>query len=207
VLRRRLLFHGEALKFSRKRTQERYFILFSDVFIVAALGAFGSLKVNKQFPSGAYLVMDVADCPPFEHAVDVRQRSKSFRANLKVESAKQALLEGFEEMKKIAGFEEQELENQGFAPVWIPDSQAPNCMWCGAKFSLTNRRHHCRSCGDCICKSCFRFKCAIPGLGGGEQSVCQKCFTRITRRETLPAERSPPTAERSPLQPGGFESD
>ncbi|MGH0119565.1 UNVERIFIED_CONTAM: hypothetical protein FKN15_032390 [Acipenser sinensis] len=33
------------------------------------------------------------------------------------------------------------------APVWVPDSQAPICMKCEAKFTFTKRRHHCRACG------------------------------------------------------------
>ncbi|XP_049555733.1 zinc finger FYVE domain-containing protein 9 isoform X5 [Orcinus orca] len=33
------------------------------------------------------------------------------------------------------------------APVWVPDSQAPNCMKCEARFTFTKRRHHCRACG------------------------------------------------------------
>lgn len=42
--------------------------------------------------------------------------------------------------------------------TWIPDSQASECMVChAAKFSLTVRRHHCRSCGRIICNSCSVF--------------------------------------------------
>lgn len=36
------------------------------------------------------------------------------------------------------------------APVWVPDSQAPNCMKCEARFTFTKRRHHCRACGKVI---------------------------------------------------------
>lgn len=32
-------------------------------------------------------------------------------------------------------------------PLWVPDSEAPNCMSCQAKFTFTKRRHHCRACG------------------------------------------------------------
>ncbi|NXP71449.1 ZFY16 protein, partial [Ramphastos sulfuratus] len=32
-------------------------------------------------------------------------------------------------------------------PVWVPDSEAPNCMNCRVKFTFTKRRHHCRACG------------------------------------------------------------
>lgn len=37
------------------------------------------------------------------------------------------------------------------APVWVPDSQAPNCMKCEARFTFTKRRHHCRACGKVSC--------------------------------------------------------
>jgi hypothetical protein len=182
VLQRRLLFQGDALKFSRKRTEGRYFILFSDLLVVAEPGPFASLRVNKLFQSGHYLINGVPDCPPFQWAVDIRQKTKSFRANMRSEADKQLLLCGFEEMRKIRKIERKTLEQQGFAPVWIPDDQAPNCMACSAKFSMLNRRHHCRSCGDCICKNCFRFKVAIPGLDVGPKTVCTRCYERISGR-------------------------
>ncbi|CAB1325763.1 unnamed protein product, partial [Coregonus sp. 'balchen'] len=37
------------------------------------------------------------------------------------------------------------------APVWVPDSQAPVCMKCEARFTFTKRRHHCRACGKGTC--------------------------------------------------------
>jgi hypothetical protein len=176
---RRLLFQGEALKFSRKRTEDRYFVLFSDALVVAEPGLLNSLKLNKLYGSGEYLISDVVDCPPFVNALDVRQKAKSFRANMRSPADKQAMLDGFERMKQIQKVDQIDLERRGFAPVWIPDDQAPVCMACGAKFTFVVRRHHCRSCGNCICKGCFSQKAAIPGLDGGPQPVCTKCFGRI----------------------------
>lgn len=37
---------------------------------------------------------------------------------------------------------------------WVPDAAAPACAECGAKFSFTTRRHHCRRCGSVVCAEC-----------------------------------------------------
>lgn len=37
---------------------------------------------------------------------------------------------------------------------WIPDTAVKGCMVCGTKFTLLNRRHHCRRCGACVCAPC-----------------------------------------------------
>mmetsp|Transcript_157993 Transcript_157993/g.291306 ORF Transcript_157993/g.291306 Transcript_157993/m.291306 type:complete len:1286 (-) Transcript_157993:13-3870(-) len=42
-------------------------------------------------------------------------------------------------------------DSQGF---WRDDSTAPDCSSCGRRFTLTRRRHHCRSCGDIFCRDC-----------------------------------------------------
>ena len=177
--KRRLLYHGDAVKFSRKWTNNRYLVMFSDVLLVAETTMIMYLKVNKLYKSGEYLISDVADRPPFQNAVDIRQNRKSFRVNLKSPDEKAAFLKAFDKMLAMNKLEKRQLEQKGFAPVWIPDDQAPNCMDCNAKFTFVNRRHHCRSCGDCICKNCFRMKIAIPGLGDAPQNVCTKCYRHI----------------------------
>jgi rabenosyn-5 len=39
---------------------------------------------------------------------------------------------------------------------WTADN-APACQSCSAKFYLTRRKHHCRLCGNVICKDCSKF--------------------------------------------------
>jgi hypothetical protein len=179
---RRMFFGGPATKFSRKFTQERYIVVFSDLLLVAepaALRLSRNLKVNKLYKSGEYNILPVEDRQPFLHAVDVRQQTKSFRVNMPKAEDKKAILEAFEKMKQNAGIGQGELEMKGFAPVWIPDDQAPLCMNCGDKFGLLLRRHHCRYCGDCVCRKCFKAKVVCPGLGTQQQTVCLKCVRAI----------------------------
>lgn len=45
---------------------------------------------------------------------------------------------------------------------WVMNYSAKRCMNCSTSFSAVNRRHHCRSCGDLICKSCFTKKQCPP---------------------------------------------
>ena len=196
---RRLLYHGDAVKFSRKWTNNRYVVMFSDVLLVAETTMILFLKVNKLYKSGEYFVSDVEDRPPFVNAVDIREKRKSFRVNLKSRDEKEVFLKAFEKMLQMNKIDKLELEKKGFAPVWIPDDQAPNCMSCNAKFTFTNRRHHCRSCGDCICKNCFKMRIAIPGLGDVPQNVCTRCYKHIMELTGEAAWKQPAKGS----QPGG----
>ncbi|KAH0790422.1 FYVE zinc finger family protein [Histomonas meleagridis] len=181
VLGRRLLCDSEVRKFSRKRTNVRHLILFSDLLLVAEPGLLPqSLKVNKVYPSGEYLIANVIDNGPFSNAIDVRQKDKSFRCNLPDLKTKNLFIDGFKRMLEMNKIEQNQLEMKGFSPVWIPDDQAPLCMHCKSKFTFINRRHHCRFCGDCICKNCFNNEIELPGISKQPKKVCPKCFSHIT---------------------------
>ncbi|XP_072366988.1 zinc finger FYVE domain-containing protein 9-like isoform X1 [Scyliorhinus torazame] len=66
------------------------------------------------------------------------------------------------------------------APVWVPDSQAPNCMKCELKFTFTKRRHHCRACGKVFCAACCSLKCKLSYMDMKEARVCVTCHTVLT---------------------------
>lgn len=42
-------------------------------------------------------------------------------------------------------------ENKSLSDHWIKDDVATNCSTCSAKFSITERKHHCRCCGNVFC--------------------------------------------------------
>ncbi|CCE64415.1 hypothetical protein TPHA_0H02110 [Tetrapisispora phaffii CBS 4417] len=57
---------------------------------------------------------------------------------------------------------------------WI-DSDA--CMICSRKFSLLNRRHHCRSCGGIFCQDHSSNNIQLPDLGIHDLvRVCDNCY-------------------------------
>ncbi len=65
---------------------------------------------------------------------------------------------------------------------WVPDDALKNCMECGAEFSFSRRRHHCRHCGRLICPTCSPKKCTIEKLGETKKvRVCVLCFPVLTQ--------------------------
>ncbi|NXK67164.1 ZFY16 protein, partial [Sylvietta virens] len=65
-------------------------------------------------------------------------------------------------------------------PLWVPDSEAPNCMNCQVKFTFTKRRHHCRACGKVFCGSCCKRKCKLLYMEK-EARVCTCCYDDINK--------------------------
>lgn len=69
-------------------------------------------------------------------------------------------------------------------PKWVPDKNCNKCKSCNSSWSVTNRRHHCRKCGDLFCGKCaFRF-IPIPQIGKLTPTrVCNNCFEEIVNQK------------------------
>lgn len=66
------------------------------------------------------------------------------------------------------------------APQWIPDRNADTCMRCNkAKFTVVNRRHHCRKCGFVVCGDCSKNKFLIRSQAAEPVRVCDVCFVSL----------------------------
>ncbi|XP_028932164.1 zinc finger FYVE domain-containing protein 26 isoform X2 [Ornithorhynchus anatinus] len=87
---------------------------------------------------------------------------------------------------------------------WIPDETENNCMVCrNERFTMFNRRHHCRRCGRLVCSSCSTKKMVVEGCRENPARVCDQCYGFYNREVTeedasyleapvSPAPESPP---------------
>ena len=67
------------------------------------------------------------------------------------------------------------------APTWV---EGPCCHRCRTEFTLVNRKHHCRACGQVFCQKCSS-KTSIIAAMGFEQPVrvCDFCYDKIRKPE------------------------
>ncbi|KAM9250527.1 zinc finger FYVE domain-containing protein 16 isoform 2-T2 [Cariama cristata] len=75
-------------------------------------------------------------------------------------------------------------------PLWVPDSEAPNCMNCQVRFTFTKRRHHCRACGKVFCGGCCKRKCKLQYMEK-EARVCTGCYDDINKAQAFERMMSP----------------
>ncbi|KAE8587814.1 hypothetical protein XENTR_v10022121 [Xenopus tropicalis] len=59
---------------------------------------------------------------------------------------------------------------------WIPDEREVTCMVCkNERFTMFNRRHHCRRCGRLVCSSCSMKRMVVEGCRENPARVCDQC--------------------------------
>lgn len=83
--------------------------------------------------------------------------------------------------------DEQQLGKR--APAWINDVDVTRCQNCNNRFRATiilSRRHHCRSCGQCVCGSCSTKKLVLEYCKNeGDVRICDTCYTHFTGTNLL----------------------
>ncbi|BFF93489.1 WD repeat and FYVE domain-containing protein 3 [Drosophila madeirensis] len=81
---------------------------------------------------------------------------------------------------RIFSWSVTEQPGRGVADHWLKDEGADQCVKCHVKFTLYERKHHCRNCGQVFCNKCSRFESEISRLRILKPvRVCQACFSQL----------------------------
>ena len=65
---------------------------------------------------------------------------------------------------------------------WVKDDDVQECMVCNTRrFTLLNRRHHCRRCGRVVCSNCSERVTLIDNI---PRRTCDDCFRQIELQKT-----------------------
>jgi len=63
-----------------------------------------------------------------------------------------------------------------FKAHWVPDQQVAHCKGCSSRFDTTNRKHHCRLCGDIFCDRCSFRKINMKEFNLSGARSCDPCY-------------------------------
>uniref|UniRef100_A0ABI7YSS0 Zinc finger FYVE domain-containing protein 26 n=1 Tax=Felis catus TaxID=9685 RepID=A0ABI7YSS0_FELCA len=87
---------------------------------------------------------------------------------------------------------------------WVPDESASVCMvCCRERFTMFNRRHHCRRCGRLVCSACSTKKMRVEGCRESPTRVCDQCYSYYNKDvpEENPEQPEAPPSSKSESPP------
>uniref|UniRef100_H2Z1X7 FYVE-type domain-containing protein n=1 Tax=Ciona savignyi TaxID=51511 RepID=H2Z1X7_CIOSA len=196
-----LVGEGVLTKLCRKKPKQRQFFLFNDVLVYGNI-VISKKRYNKQnvLSLRNVRVEEIPDSDTnggaegtevLKNGWLIISTSKSFAVYAQTAMEKQEWLTHMnrciEEEKKKSGPSIDVTEQ--FAPAWVPDSEAEECMRCKkTRFTALQRRHHCRRCGFVVCQGCSSKKVVIKNQSAKPLRVCDTCLTSLANKK----DNSPP---------------
>ncbi|CAH1392871.1 unnamed protein product [Nezara viridula] len=178
-----LVGEGVLTKMCRKKPKARQFFLFNDILVYGNI-IINKKKYNKQhvIPLEEIKLESLEDEGQLRNGWLIRTTSKSFAVYAATSTEKQEWMahinKCIEDLLRKSGKKAAEV----YAAVWVPDSEAQICMHCKKnQFTVLNRRHHCRNCGEVVCGPCSNKKFLLPNQSSKPVRVCLNCFDTLSK--------------------------
>lgn len=180
-----LIGEGRLMKQSRRGIQPKVFFLFNDVLVYGSIILNGRWHKNQQIiPLEDIQLEDLHDGARMRNQWLIRTPRKSFYVAASSYEEKRAWIEHMEDCRSRL------LQSSGRSPVstfavtWIPNQDSAICMRCSEKFTITQRRHHCRKCGLVVCAACSKKRAMIRHIHPTKWlRVCTMCHLSLSRTE------------------------
>ncbi|KAM9366355.1 pleckstrin homology domain-containing family F member 1 [Symphorus nematophorus] len=180
-----LIGEGRLMKQSRRGPQPKVFFLFNDVLVYGSIILNGRWHKKQQIiPLEDILLEDLEDGVGMRNQWLIRTPRKSFYVAASSYEEKRAWIEHMEDCQSKLLQSGSCRRKSDFAITWIPNQASAICMRCSDKFSMTQRRHHCRKCGFVVCGACSKKRAVIEHIHPTKcLRVCNKCHLGLAQTE------------------------
>ncbi|VDP11809.1 unnamed protein product [Onchocerca flexuosa] len=180
-----LVGEGVLVKMCRKKPKPRQFFLFNDILVYGNI-LISKKRYNKQhvIPLEEVQLQDLKDEGDMKNGWLIKTRLKSFAVFAATSTEKREWILHIERCVHdilTRGGKKPATEH---AAVWVPDGDATKCMACQrTQFSVIQRRHHCRACGNVVCSTCSSHSYRIP-VSKRPVRVCDSCFAKFISKDS-----------------------
>eukprot|EP01083_Nonionella_stella_P007898 22727_1 len=164
---RKYLKQGQLCKIETKDDEYYLFILFSDCLLYASPSRIGDTLTfgNLLYFNSKFVIKETSESTNLNHIqnlFEIHSTSESFMVYAETKTIMNdwisSITEAYNQYMSLASsMHDDEFELKIYPKIlFIPNDFSDKCMLkgCHGKFSVVNRRHHCRYCGLLICNKC-----------------------------------------------------
>lgn len=172
---------GLLWKRAKKRDNHYMWFLFNDLLVYSDSKATGGFTVKYQLPINrsfavAPLPDELTPNHPPRHCFQILSEVKSFLVYTESQVERDSWFQELSRLSAEASKKDSLARGtiNDAKVVMVPDASSKTCPICDMKWTLTSRRHHCRTCGALCCANCSQTRRVLSANQLAER-VCDRC--------------------------------
>ncbi|GMF19111.1 unnamed protein product [Phytophthora lilii] len=159
--------------------QEIGFVALASVDVPECPELTSSMKLTRVRMKRTMLVVPTADTPKATSEIFVMGATETNDSSIIAHAQYRLNMAVLNDISLVIDSQNIAKQTLALHKNWVPDESRPSCSICSRTFHfMYRRRHHCRLCGDVVCKTCYVTR-AVPGANMEDGYSCKPADTAV----------------------------